>query len=108
MPESKSMLWMASAMTAVMELAAIIARFGLNLQSTRDTAGLAALTFGYRIHHGYVGVLILIILFLAPRLAGKYRKVVMAFAVALVASDLIHHFIVLWIFTGDPQFDLTY
>ncbi len=27
-------------------------RFGLNLQSTRDTDGIAAWTFGLRVHHG--------------------------------------------------------
>jgi hypothetical protein len=26
----------------------------------------------------------------------------------LLASDLVHHFVVLWLLTGSPQFDLFY
>ena len=41
----------------VFELMTLVARFGLGLQSTRDTQFLAAWTLGFRIHHGYIGVL---------------------------------------------------
>src|SRR5260370_31148559 len=35
-------------------------RFGLGLESTRDTGLIGNLTFGIRIHHGYVGVVVIL------------------------------------------------
>ena len=104
----KSIFWTALIMTFVIELATIMARFMFKLESTRDTAALAVFTFGYRIHHGYIGLLIIAVLLLLPKLAGSHYNLIMALAISLVASDLIHHFLVLWITTGDPQFDLRY
>ena len=34
-------------------------RFGLGLEATRDTGLLSYLTYGIRIHHGYVGLLLI-------------------------------------------------
>ncbi len=94
--------------TLVIEGVTILARFGLQLQSTRDTAFMASLTFGYRIHHGYIGLLMLVVLLLAPQLGGRWHNLLLALSVSLILSDLIHHFIVLWWLTGDPQFHLRY
>lgn len=94
-------------LACLMEAVTCALRFGLALESTRDTAALGAWTFGLRIHHGYVGLLILA---LSPLL--RRRPAVREWAVrvggALLLSDLIHHFLVLWPITGSPQFDLTY
>jgi hypothetical protein len=32
----------------------------------------------------------------------------LAIGIGLFISDMIHHFVVLWIITGNPQFDLLY
>lgn len=78
------------------------------MESTRDTEFLSQLTFGLRIHHGYIGVLILFVLLFKKNLFGKYTKFIIALSIALIASDLIHHFLVLWPVTGSPDFDLVY
>jgi hypothetical protein len=81
-------------------------RFGLGLQSTRDTSTLARFTFGLRIHHGYAGVALLIgCAFLKP---SRLRDGLIIAGIGLAASDLVHHFVVLWLVTGDPRFDLFY
>lgn len=82
-------------------------RFGLQLESTRDTSWLAALTFGVRIHHGYVGALLLALAALPTWPRWAQRALILG-GVALTLSDLAHHFLVLWPITGSPQFDLTY
>lgn len=82
-------------------------RFGLRVQSTRDTGFLGQFTFGYRVHHGYVG-LIFVIAALGPSLSRRVRRWAFRAGLALLLSDLLHHFVVLWIATGSPQFDLRY
>lgn len=84
-------------------------RFGLKIQSTRDTASiLSALTGGIRIHHGYIGLLLAVAALLAWRRWPPVARWMLLVGVALVASDLIHHFVVLRLVVGDPQFDLVY
>jgi hypothetical protein len=81
-------------------------RFGLRLESTRDTKAIGHLTFGLRIHHGYIGLVALIVcLFIKESLT---RDIVIVVANALVLSDLAHHFLVLWPITGSPHFDFFY
>src|SRR5262249_17252148 len=76
------------------------------LQSTRDTRLLAYLTLGFRIHHGYVGLLLLVI---AARLASKgWRNLLIVAGFALFLSDPLHHFAILWFVVGAPQFDFRY
>lgn len=91
---------------AAIEAVTLLARFGLKLQSTRDTAALARLTFGYRIHHGYLGALLLLVWPALP--SGRARWWAGVLGIALLVSDLVHHFLVLWPLTGDPQFHLRY
>jgi hypothetical protein len=88
------------------EAITVALRFGLDLQSTRDTGALAAYTLGIRIHHGYLGLL------LAP-VALCFRKpttrnFLLVPALGLTLSDLFHHFLVLWPLTGSPQFHWVY
>jgi hypothetical protein len=81
-------------------------RFGADLQVTRDTGAIGNFTRGVRIHHGYLGLLLVPIayVFLRPGM----RKLVLIVAIGLILSDLIHHFLVLWPLTGSPHFDLFY
>lgn len=103
---TRLMIWKAVAVTVAFEVVTIILRFGLDFQTTRDSASMARFTFGLRIHHGYVGfVFLLIAAFLKP---SRVRDWAWILGVALVASDLAHHFLVLWPITGSPHFDLTY
>lgn len=105
-------------LTLILEGFTCLLRFGFGMQSTRDSAGtMGRLTGGIRIHHGYLGVLILLICYYGccssnssrPTNSRRYclywMKVV---GWSLVASDFMHHFLVLWPVTGSPQFDLVY
>lgn len=90
-----------------LEAVTLLCRFGLGLQSTRDTRWLARWTRGIRIHHGYVGAVALGPFALAP-MDPLVADIGIVIAGALLLSDLAHHFLVLWPLTGSPQFDLTY
>ena len=103
-PSGGSLLWIV-ALTSVVELVTCLFRFGFGFQSTRDTAWLAKFTFGIRIHHGYIGLL-LILLSTWPR--PEWRIWTFRIGAALLLSDIIHHFVVLWLTQGDPEFHLTY
>ena len=83
-------------------------RLGLGLEATRDTAStIGLLTSGVRIHHAYIGaVVIALALLLRRRLV--HIEWILSLGIALVASDLIHHFLVLWPLIGDPEFHLFY
>ena len=95
--------------TMIFEAVTCLLRFGLRLESTRDTAStIGVLTFGLRIHHSYVGVALIPIAMLLERRWPQISRHLLMIAMALVLSDLIHHFIVLWYFAGSPQFDLFY
>jgi len=99
--------WIAlAALTAIFEALAILFRFGFGMESTHETSALAAFTFGLRIHHGYLGVPMIIIgVVLSSRSFARWLKILGG---ALVLSDLIHHFLVLWPITGSPHFDVWY
>ena len=89
------------------EAVTCVMRFGFGLESTRDTAALGSLTGGIRIHHSYIGALMLIASWFMRR-DTALRAWCLRLGAALLLSDLIHHFGVLWLTEGDPQFDLTY
>jgi hypothetical protein len=97
------------AWTALFEVVTLVLRFGFSLESTRDTATtVGVLTAGLRVHHSYLGMLLLpAAAWLPRRLTGLERKLA-GIAGGLVCSDLVHHFLVLWLLTGSPQFDLFY
>jgi hypothetical protein len=88
------------------EIMTCAARFGLDMQTTRDTTWLAPLTLGFRIHHGYLGVLMLILAAFIP--SAGWRNLLLIVGVGLVVSDLVHHFLVLWPLTGHHEFHLLY
>jgi len=94
-------------LAAAIELFTVWMRFGVGLQSTRDTMAMAPWTLGLRIHHGYVGlVLLLACLVLGGRPA--IRNLIAMIGIGLLVSDLVHHFVVLWLTTGSPEFHLLY
>lgn len=99
--------WVVTAViTVVIEVVTSLFRFGFGLESTRDTALISGLTFGYRIHHGYLGVVMVITSLMASR--SGLRSFLLVVGAALALSDLVHHFLVLWPITGSHQFDLRY
>ena len=89
------------------EVITAILRFGFGLQATRDTTFISKITLGIRVHHGYVGVLILLISWTMVE-PEHTHNLLLIIGGALVLSDLIHHFLVLWPITGNPEFHLTY
>ena len=87
------------------ELITVALRYGLRLQSTRDTGFFAYFTCGLRVHHGYIGLFLLLLGWCFPR---GYRNLLWIVGIGLFVSDLVHHFLVLWPIEGSPQFDLVY
>lgn len=95
--------------TVIFELVTLVLRFGFSLESTRDTAStVGLLTAGLRVHHSYLGMLLLPAAAWLPRRAAWLERRLAAIAAGLVLSDLVHHFVVLWLVTGSAQFDLFY
>lgn len=94
-------------LAALFEAVTVFLRFGLGLEATRDTAStVGRLTFGVRIHHGMIGLAILLLSLYINDISWKRRAAI--FGGALTVSDLVHHFVILWAATGSPQFDLLY
>jgi hypothetical protein len=94
-------------LAAAIELFTVWMRFGVGLQSTRDTMAMAPWTFGLRIHHGYVGLAFLLACLVLSR-RPAIRNLVAMVGIGLLVSDLVHHFVVLWLTTGSPEFHLVY
>lgn len=96
-------------LTIAFELLTCVLRFGLKLESTRDTASvLSHLTCGYRIHHSYLGGVMMLVAAILWNRNPRLMSWCLAIGLGLFFSDLIHHFFVLWPIFGSPQFDLTY
>ncbi len=94
-------------LTLIIETITVVFRFGLGLQATHDTLVFSAITFGYRIHHGYIGAAI-VLLALAWPLRMIVRDWAIVIGLALLLSDVAHHFLVLWPVTGNPEFYIRY
>ncbi|MBM3321496.1 MAG: hypothetical protein FJY73_12555 [Candidatus Eisenbacteria bacterium] len=88
------------------EIATSVLRFGFGMKATESTAFLAGYTAGLRIHHGYVGVALLLVSFALADPA--WRKGALVAGIGLVVSDLAHHFLVLWLLTGHHEFYFRY
>lgn len=97
-------------LTIAFELLTIVLRWGFDLQVTRDTAStVGVLTFGIRIHHLYMGALLIpIAVWWFRRKSRPVGKWLFIIGVAAFFSDLVHHFLVMWPITGDPHFHLFY
>ena len=96
-------------LAAILEGVTIFFRFGLGLESTKATASTTGrLTGGIRIHHGYLGVVAILV---APAVLRRWPAAthwLLVIGVALTLSDAVHHYLVLWPIVGSPQFDLIY
>ena len=109
MPNNKHLFWWSLLLTLAIEAVTLVLRFGFALESTRDPAStIGVLTAGIRIHHGYCGALILLVAWGLSQQHTKAARWGYVIGWALLLSDMIHHFAVLWPITGDPQFHLVY
>lgn len=102
----RQLLLVGTAGAMLFELATCICRFGLGMQSARHTSWLARCTLGLRIHHGYTGLLCLLLAALPFALVPLHLLVVLG--LTLFLSDLAHHGIVLPLAVGTTEFDLFY
>lgn len=111
-------IWIGLVLAVVFELITVALRFGLGWRSPERTSIIGRITRGWRIHHGYPGLLLmpaalpvhamvpgaepgwLSLLWLGP--------IVLALGIMLAVSDLIHHAIVLPLFAGSHEFELRY
>lgn len=95
--------------TLAIELVCIVMRFGFGQESTKATAStIGMLTFGIRVHHGYIGALMIPVGYALHETRARVGWWLFTVGVSLFLSDMIHHFLVLWPITGSPQFDLVY
>lgn len=108
-PTDRQLLWWSVWATVAVEVLTCVLRFGAGLESTRDTAStVGVITCGLRIHHGYIGALVSLIAVVVMNrrpVVGRYGIIIGA---ALLFSDLIHHFLILYPITGSPQFHFWY
>jgi len=108
-PAGREIVLWALALTVALEGVTVLLRFGLGLESSRDTAStVGALTGGIRIHHGYIGVLVIVGALSCLRRWPKGSRWALVIGIALLLSDAIHHFLVLWPMVGSPQFHWVY
>ena len=92
--------------TVGIEALTCLLRFGGGMTAGESTHWMASATFGWRIHHGYVGAVIIVgSLLIRP---GWLRNALLIAGVGLFLSDLLHHFAVLWPLTGSPEFYVRY
>ena len=55
-----------------------------------------------------IGLLMCLTAWFWRRSGAKAIWWMMTIGLAMIVSDLMHHFLVLWPITGDPKFDLVY
>lgn len=90
----------------VFEAVTCFMRFGLGMEAARDTQWVGVVTAGYRLHHGYIGIALLLAAVIVPNPA--WRNLLVIAGVGLVVSDAVHHFLVLRLATGSPEFHTRY
>src|SRR5438034_10129421 len=76
----------------VIEALTIGLRFGMKLESTKDTAAIGTFTLGLRVHHGYIGLLLIPLGWCFPL---GLRHASWIIGIGLIGSDFMHHFFVL-------------
>lgn len=91
----------------LLEGATVALRFGLGWTSPEKTGTLARFTRGWRIHHLYPGLVLILLAAVVPMPAALANLAWMS-GIMLALSDALHHFVVLWPLTGDHEFDLRY
>ncbi|APZ92050.1 hypothetical protein [Fuerstiella marisgermanici] len=96
-------------LTFIFEAVTCLLRFGMQMESTRNTAStIGHITCGLRIHHSYIGVLMIVFACWLWQKFPGFSWGLLAAGLGLFFSDMIHHFLVLWPIVGSPQFDLVY
>lgn len=110
-------LWIGLLAAVVFELITVALRFGLGWRSPERTRPLGRLTRGWRIHHGYPGLLLIPAAALPgmalhpgadPAQFWWVGPALLAIGLMLAVSDVIHHALVLPRFAGSHEFELTY
>jgi hypothetical protein len=98
------MLWtlaaLAVAWTVGFELLTCVFRFGIGLRSKVYANRYRRYTLGIRVHHAYFAAVVLPAAYGVP-MEPWMRDILVAAAAGLVLSDLVHHFVVLPILTGE-------
>jgi hypothetical protein len=92
---------------AVFELATCVGRFGLKISFKEKEAAIKKLTFGIRIHHSHVGIAIILIASVVPLFSfvkASWLALLGVIGWGLLLSDAIHHFLVLYLITGNTEF----
>src|SRR5437660_3631592 len=75
-------------LAVLIEALTIALRFVLLLESTRDTVVIGVYTLGLRVHHGYIGVFLMLLGWCFPR---GIRHALWIIGIGLVVSYLMHH-----------------
>lgn len=111
-------IWIGLLLAVVFELVTVALRFGLGWRSPERTRPLGRLTKGWRIHHGYPGLVLMPAAIpvhgLIPGAESPFLMlawlgpILLAIGIMLAVSDLIHHAIVLPRYAGSHEFELTY
>lgn len=111
-------IWIGLVLAVLFELVTVGLRFGLGWKSPERTRPLSRLTRGWRVHHGYPGLLLMPAAFpvgvLSPATDPGLLSLVwlgpvlLALGLMLAVSDLIHHAVVLPLFAGSHEFELHY
>lgn len=97
---SLSLILLTLATTVAFEVFTCAARFFLGLRSREIAPRYKRYTLGVRIHHGYVGAVAVPPSFLVSS-DPVFSPMLMAVAAGLILSDLVHHFLVLPLTTGE-------
>ena len=93
-------------LTILFEAVTVLFRFGFNITIKKDFRWLGKLSFGYRLHHGYWGLALVMVSYLAFTGTAQEHGLILGWALFL--SDIIHHFVVLQLFTGNHEFELRF
>lgn len=83
-------------LTIVFEIIIILGR--LYFSSAKEIYKNNKFKYKIRIHHGYIGLIFILIFFLTP------IKILLILGIPLLASDFIHHFIVLPLLIKKTEF----
>lgn len=105
--ETPTVLGVGLLAAVLLEGATVALRFGLGWTSPEKTGTLARFTRGWRIHHLYPGLVLILLAAVVPMPAALANLAWMS-GIMLALSDALHHFVVLWPLTGDHEFDLRY
>jgi hypothetical protein len=93
--------------TLICELSTCVGRFGFKISLKEKEQVIKKLTLGIRIHHGYVGIGMILAAVVANAYVSSHSPWPSLLGVVgwgLLLSDTIHHFLVLYFMTGKTEF----